>query len=77
MGSRMKLKYTRAIIDAIHSGELSQAETAETAIFKLQVCVRHQPCYSWWACRRSSTAFYPHSLVQTGSWLLATLLTAK
>ena len=39
MGSRMKLKYTRAIIDAIHSGELSQAETAETAIFKLQVCV--------------------------------------
>ena len=52
----MKLKYTRAIIDAIHSGELSQAETAETAIFKLQVCVRHQPCYSWWACRRSSTA---------------------
>ena len=38
VGSRMKLKYTRAIIDAIHSGELSQAETTETSIFKLQVC---------------------------------------
>ena len=32
----MKLKYTRAIIDAIHSGELSAAETQPTAIFELQ-----------------------------------------
>ena len=33
----MKLKYTRAIIDAIHSGELSAAETQATSIFELQV----------------------------------------
>ena len=32
----MKLKNTRAIIDAIHSGELGAAETEATAIFNLQ-----------------------------------------
>ena len=37
VGSRMKLKYTRAIIDAIHSGELSAADTQPTSIFELQV----------------------------------------
>jgi len=36
-GSRMKLKYTRAIIDAIHSGELDKAETAIDPIFGLAV----------------------------------------
>lgn len=37
VGSRIKLKYTRAIIDAIHSGELSKAPTTEDPIFGLQV----------------------------------------
>jgi len=36
-GSRIKLSITRAIIDAIHSGELLQAEYAETPVFHLQV----------------------------------------
>lgn len=33
VGSRMSLKYTRAIIDAIHSGRLSDAPTVEDAVF--------------------------------------------
>ncbi len=37
VGARMKLKYTRAIIDAIHSGELAKAPTTEDPIFGLQV----------------------------------------
>ena len=36
-GSRIPLKYTRAIIDAIHSGELAKAATVEDPIFGLQV----------------------------------------
>ena len=38
-GSRMKLKYTRAIIDAIHSGELDEIETITDPIFRLAVPV--------------------------------------
>jgi phosphoenolpyruvate carboxykinase (ATP) len=38
-GSRMKLKYTRAIIDAIHAGELNQVETMTDPIFGLAVPV--------------------------------------
>lgn len=37
VGARMSLKHTRAIVDAIHTGELAQAETSSTAIFKLSV----------------------------------------
>ena len=37
MGSRIKLRYTRAIIDGIHSGELLSAKTAATPIFDLHV----------------------------------------
>jgi phosphoenolpyruvate carboxykinase (ATP) len=37
VGSRMKLKYTRAIVDAIHSGELLKAPTIEDPIFGVQV----------------------------------------
>ncbi|MBL9026409.1 MAG: phosphoenolpyruvate carboxykinase (ATP) [Myxococcales bacterium] len=37
IGSRMKLKYTRAIVDAIHSGELRGAPTVEDPIFGVQV----------------------------------------
>lgn len=37
VGSRMKLKLTRAIINAIHSGELARAEFATDPIFGLQV----------------------------------------
>jgi len=35
-GSRCPLKYTRAIIDAIHSGELVQADFEEEPVFHLQ-----------------------------------------
>lgn len=37
VGYRMKLKHTRAIIDAIHSGELLDADCEATPIFGLQV----------------------------------------
>ncbi|GIL76342.1 hypothetical protein Vretimale_5908 [Volvox reticuliferus] len=37
VGKRMSLKHTRAIIDAIHSGELDNAEFVTTPIFGLQV----------------------------------------
>ena len=37
VGSRMKLKFTRAIVDAIHSGALANAHTVEDQIFGLQV----------------------------------------
>ncbi|MCA9601555.1 MAG: phosphoenolpyruvate carboxykinase (ATP), partial [Myxococcales bacterium] len=36
-GSRMKLKFTRAIVDAIHSGALADAKTVEDPIFGLAV----------------------------------------
>ena len=36
-GSRMKLSHTRAIVDAIHSGELADIETSEDPVFKLQI----------------------------------------
>ena len=39
-GSRMPLKETRAIIDAIHSGELAGAETQTLPVFDLQVPTR-------------------------------------
>ncbi len=37
VGQRIKLAYTRAIIDAIHSGELDRAETATDPVFGLAV----------------------------------------
>ncbi len=37
VGARMKLKFTRAIIDAIHAGTLAQAPTVEDAVFGLAV----------------------------------------
>jgi phosphoenolpyruvate carboxykinase (ATP) len=40
VGSRMKLKYTRAIVDAIHSGELRSAETVVDPIFGFEVPTR-------------------------------------
>ena len=36
-GKRISIKHTRAIIDAIHSGELEKAEYTETDIFKLKI----------------------------------------
>ena len=36
-GSRMKLKYSRAIIDAIHSGELENANYETFEVFNLQI----------------------------------------
>ena len=40
VGSRMKLAYTRAIIDAIHSGELKDAPTQTDPIFGLNVVTK-------------------------------------
>ena len=37
VGSRIKLSHTRAIIDAIHSGELAQVPTNEDPIFGLRI----------------------------------------
>jgi ATP-dependent phosphoenolpyruvate carboxykinase len=37
VGKRMSLKYTRAIIDAIHSGELTQAATELSPVFNFNV----------------------------------------
>jgi phosphoenolpyruvate carboxykinase (ATP) len=37
VGSRMSLKHTRAIVDAIHSGELAEAEYARMPVFRLEV----------------------------------------
>src|SRR5689334_19368138 len=37
VGSRMKLKFTRAIIDAIHSGALQNVPTVEDSVFGVQV----------------------------------------
>ena len=45
MGSRIKLRYTRAIINAIHSGELTTAKTATTPIFDLHVRRRLPPVF--------------------------------
>ena len=39
VGSRIKLKYTRAIIDAIQSGELDNVETVQDAEFGFQIPV--------------------------------------
>jgi phosphoenolpyruvate carboxykinase (ATP) len=36
-GSRMKLRFTRAIVDAIHSGALAQAPTVDDPVFGLSV----------------------------------------
>ena len=36
-GSRMKLSYTRAIIDAIHSADLARSDTVEDPVFGFQV----------------------------------------
>lgn len=37
VGQRISIKHTRAIIDAIHSGELDKAEYTETDVFKLKI----------------------------------------
>lgn len=37
VGKRISLAHTRAILDAIHSGELAQAEYEEFAIFNLSI----------------------------------------
>jgi phosphoenolpyruvate carboxykinase (ATP) len=39
-GSRIKLKYTRAIIDAIHSGELAEAPSETDPVFGMQVITK-------------------------------------
>ncbi len=40
VGKRMKLAYTRAIVDAIHSGELATIETATDPVFGFKVPLR-------------------------------------
>ncbi len=39
VGYRFKLRHTRAIVDAIHSGELAEADYVTLPIFGLQVGV--------------------------------------
>ena len=39
VGSRFKLKYTRAIIDAIHDGSLAKQETKTDSVFGVEVPV--------------------------------------
>lgn len=54
-GSRMKLAYTRAIIDAIHHGSLKDSPTEADPFFKLDYCTKcpgvpdeiMQPAASW------------------------------
>ena len=43
VGSRIKLRYTRAIIDGIHSGELKAAQTTATPTFNLAVRAGARP----------------------------------
>jgi phosphoenolpyruvate carboxykinase (ATP) len=40
VGERVKLSYTRAIIDAIHSGELKEAPTVKDSVFGLSIPTR-------------------------------------
>ena len=40
VGSRFQLEYTRAILDAIHTGDLSTAPTANDPVFNLEVVTR-------------------------------------
>lgn len=40
MGERIRLQYSRSIIDAIHSGELLKAEYENHGVFNLAVPVR-------------------------------------
>jgi len=37
VGSRMSIKYTRSIVDAIHTGELADAPTVEDPVFGLHI----------------------------------------
>ncbi len=46
VGERMSLKHTRAIIDAIHSGELTSVETVADPVFGLAVPVSCPGCPS-------------------------------
>ena len=36
-GSRMKLSYTRAIIDAIHDGSLDEVDTVTDPVFRVEI----------------------------------------
>lgn len=42
-GTRIRLAYTRAIVDAIHAGELEEADSATTPIFNLKVSSSIKP----------------------------------
>ena len=44
VGSRISLKFTRAIIDAIHSGALDSVECVSMPLFNLQVCTCVSAC---------------------------------
>jgi len=46
VGSRMKLKYTRAIIDSIHSGELANVPYETLPIFNFQIPTKCTGCPS-------------------------------
>ncbi len=46
VGRRLKLSYTRAIIDAIHNGSLDAAPTTEDPVFGLQIPTKCVGCPS-------------------------------
>jgi len=62
VGERIPLKYTRAIIDAVHSGELEKSDTTCDPVFGLAVPTRCfgvpqnilQPSDAWGADRRTA-----------------------
>jgi hypothetical protein len=66
VGNRIKLRYTRAIIDAIHSGELKTAQTSATPMFGLAV---RSPRACWcskrcaWALRRLTASGVGRSML--------------
>lgn len=75
VGSRIKLKHTRAIIDAIHSGELSKQDYSNTPVFNLRVCRLVKFCR---ICIICSARFPQHQQRafttddgDTGAWLYA------
>lgn len=58
VGSRFKLKHTRSIINAIHSGELNEAEYKSTPIFDLRVsCCCGSICHELLICSNSQSPF--------------------
>lgn len=59
LGSRIKLQYTRKIIDAIHSGSLLDAEYMKTEIFGLEIPLEVEGVPSEILDPVNTVSFYP------------------